>query len=189
VAADSANPMPPYTAWATAATTIQDAVDAAGPGGTVVVSNGVYATGGRAVGTNLLVNRVAVERPLTLRSVNGPQFTVIQGHQMPGATNGDGATRCVYLADGASLSGFTLTNGATRSRGDWYRETIGGGLWCESASAVASNCVIVGNSAYDSGGGVYGGTLNDCTLSGNSARYDGGGAYYSTLSNCALSGN
>jgi hypothetical protein len=71
----SANPTPPYTNWATAATNIQDAVDAALAGDQIVVTNGIYATGGRAVGTNLLVNRVAVDKPLTLWSVNGPQFT------------------------------------------------------------------------------------------------------------------
>ena len=114
VDANNAHPAPPYNSWASAAATIQQAVDAAQVGDEIVVTNGTYATGGRAVGTNILVNRVAVDKPLALRSVNGPQFTIIEGRQVPGTTNGDRAIRCVYLSAGASLSGFTLTNGGCR---------------------------------------------------------------------------
>jgi len=195
VAAGNVQPLAPYTSWATAARDIQDAVDAAiVPGSTVLVTNGLYATGGRAVGTDVLVNRVAVNKPLMLRGVNGPQFTVIQGYQVPGTTNDDGAIRCVFLASGASLSGFTLTNGATRvdSAGDG-RERGGGGVWCESPAAVVSNCVLVGNSANNGGGGADGGTLYNCMLIGNSGDFyngrSGGGAAYSTLNNCTLAGN
>jgi hypothetical protein len=187
---NSTNATPPYTNWATAAAIIQDAVDAAVAGDQIVVTNGIYATGGRAVGTNLLANRVAVDKPVTLRSVNGPQFTVIQGEQVRGATNGDGAVRCVYLADGASFSGFTLTNGATRAVYDFpaNRESSGGGLWCESTHAAVTNCVLAGNSAFGGGAGAYQGTLNNCTISGNQSS-EGGGAFDSILNDCVLIGN
>ena len=181
VAANSGSPIAPYTSWATAATNIQDAVDAAPPGGTVFVTNGVYAAGGRITSSlgDGTTNRVAVDKPLTVRSVNGPEVTFIQG-QMPGASGSN--TRCVYLTNAATLVGFTLTNGVA-----YY---LGGGAYCESTSAVLSNCVLTGNSALnDYGGGSYGGTLNDCTLAGNAAGCEGGGSFYSTLNNCTLTGN
>jgi len=178
------NATPPYTNWAAAAVTIQDAVDAAGPGDAVLVNDGVYATGGRAVGTNVLVNRLVVDKPVTVQSVNGPAVTVIQGSG-PMGTNG---VRCVYLTNSAALFGFTVTNGATSTNGDFLKERCGGGVWCASPSVVVSNCVVSGNSANASGGGVCGGTWNNCTLSANSASV-GGGTYSATLNNCTLSGN
>jgi hypothetical protein len=189
---NSTNATPPYTNWATAARNIQDAVDAAAAGDEVVVTNGIYSSGGRAVyGT--MTNRVTVDKPLTLRSVNGPQFTVIQGWQVPGALYGigDGAIRCVYLTNGASLSGFTLTKGATRAVDDYptNRESSGGGLWCESTNdVIVSNCVVAGNSAYLGGGGAYAGTLKNCAVTGNNA-FAGGGSYGCTLHNCTVTGN
>ena len=93
---------------------------------------------------------------MTVRSVNGPAVTVIQGYQVPGTTNGDGAIRCVYLTNGAVLAGFTLTNGATQSHPEiiiWNRAV--GACGATISSAVVSNCVLAGNSAAYDGGGAY----------------------------------
>jgi hypothetical protein len=188
VSATNTNPLPPFTSWATAATNIQDAVDAAVAGGTVVVTNGTYATGGRTV-SGTLTNRVAVDKPLRLCSVNGPDVTVIQGHQVPGTGYGAGAVRCVYLANGASLLGFTVFGGATQSPQGGGSQEVGGGVFCEGLSTVISNCWITGNWAAAAGGGCWQGTLCNCTLSANSADAAGGGASGSTMTNCTLSRN
>jgi hypothetical protein len=177
VAAGSTNGVAPYASWATAAPDIQLAISAANvPGALVLVTNGTYGP-------------IDIPGFLTVRSVNGPQSTIIYGdpHCFRGGCLG---SSCAHLAGGASLSGFTLTGGHSFQ---------GAGLYCDSATAVASNCVVSGNVASEDdggffggtdgmGGGAYGGTLNNCTLAYNSA-LSGGGAYNSTLNNCTLIGN
>lgn len=154
-----------------------------------MVTNGVYAIGGQQDKYSATSNRVTVLKALTLRSVNGPKFTVIEGYQLPVTTNGFSPVRCVYLAAGATLSGFTLTKGSTtKSLVIGLDVDVGGGVYCASTNAVVTNCVLMGNSAAQRGGGAYGGTLYNCTLTGNSAR-SGGGAERSTLYNCTLTGN
>jgi hypothetical protein len=185
VDAAATNSVPPYINWASAAAVIQDAVDVSNSGDEIVVNNGKYATGGRAL-SGILTNRVAIRNSIRLRSVNGPAYTVIQGYQAPGSTNGPVAVRCVYLSNGASLSGFTLTQGATGQYPDAnYYDEQGGGVFCDSAAEVVSNCIIVSNCAGFYGGGASSGTLSHCTLSANVA-FSGGGAYDSTLNNCRL---
>ena len=178
---NNATPAAPYTNWASAATDIQSAVDVANDWDEILVANGVYETGTRVVSGGTAMNRVAVTKPVTLRSVNGPGATVIRGK----SPISDSAVRCVYLANGATLIGFTLNNGATQFS---TRDVAGGGVCCDSTTVVVSNCVLTGNSA-STGGGAYYGTLNNCVLTGNFAGAGGGGASQSTLNNCTLTGN
>jgi hypothetical protein len=175
VDAAGTNPVPPYASWETAATNIQDAIGWGSVRGRVLlVTNGVYRVGVVAVHG---ANRVALTNRVVVRSVNGPEVTIIEG-----ATDG---VRCAYVGSGSLLSGFTLTRGT--AVGDWP-EGMGGAVWCE-LSAVPANCVLRANSASQFGGGAFGGTLNDCTLTGNSAAADGGGAAESILNNCTLVAN
>jgi hypothetical protein len=197
VDAGGTNATPPFSDWSTAATNIQDAVDASSAGDQILVTNGIYQTGGRALGGTygLPTNRVSVTKPVTVQSVNGPSVTAIVGFQVAGTTNGYSAVRCAYLTSGAGLFGFTLTNGATSIRNPLSSGICGGGVFYDlpnpynhATNPVVSNCVLVNNAASYLGGGAYGCALNDCVAIGNSALY-GGGACSCFLTNCAIIGN
>ena len=190
---NSLSPAPPYTDWSTAATNIQDAIEAANPGDRIVATNGVYASGG-GVFVAGASNRVAITKAVDVTSVNGPGQTFILG------TQGTYPIRCAYLTNGALLSGFTLTNSATGQNG--------GGIYAEP-SGVVSNCVVSGATAF-SGGGIYGGKVYDstitactglygggisscnasgCTISSNTALGNGGGITSGAATNCTIAGN
>ncbi len=206
VAAGNTNPVAPYTSWATAATSVQEAINAAEPGGAqVLVTNGTYGP-------------IYVAALMSVRSINGPQFTTVSG---------GGGARCATLATNALLSGFTLSNGfATGYGGGVYGGTLTDctlaanvaeasltySSYCASYDPVYHFCRLIGT--HYSAGDAYGGgaaycTLNNCTLSGNTAQaplyygYDyyysettysvgnafGGGAAYCTLNNCTVEDN
>jgi len=158
----------PYTNWIDAATSIHDAVSAAGDGDTVLVEEGIY----------LISSEITVGRAIMIQSMNGPDVTIINGQ---GASRGFnlGGTACI-------ISGFKVTNGFAIGSSPANR---GGGIYCSDATPFITNCILSANTAEAYGGGSCYGTLVDCTLSGNVASNYGGGIYYGTLTNCTLTGN
>jgi len=198
VNASNPSPVAPYTSWATAATVIQDAIDTANVGDWILVSNGVYRTGGRVVqGTKW--NRVVMTNQVTVIAVNGPRVTTIVGDVPP--NHHTYGTRCAWLGSGSTLSGFTISGGGNylgNYQSGLYDDG-GGGVYCESSSALVTSCIISGNSGCVYGGGVNGGTLVNCLLTANTAlTYNqstiyywgtGGGAYFSSLLNCTVVAN
>ena len=197
--------VPPYTNWATATPIIQNAVDVATSGDTVLVANGVYDEGERVTPGYALSNRVVITKNITVRSASGPANTIILGAPTPGGGHGNDAIRCVYMEAG-TLEGFTVSNGWTRAiSATWLYDDSGGGIFLANGS-VATNCVVTGNFAYYAGGGVacnpgcelvsstiisnradtdsgggaicyQGGVIRNSTFTGNSAPKYGGGAY------------
>jgi len=171
----------PYITPETGATNIQAAVEAAEEGQTVVVLPGVYNTGEIKVSAGDLANRVMVNKAIRVESLAGPESTIIQGEpDSATGTYGYNAVRCVFLANGAELVGFTLTNGYTRSSqtpSSTNSTLCGGGVYL-SENTVVSNCFIQGNAAYFGGGGyIKGGVIADSIFSENVSNVDGGGIY------------
>ena len=181
--------VPPFTNWIDAATNIQAAIDVASEGDTVLVTNGVYDSGGvPALGS--IFNRIAVTNAVRVCSVNGARFTVIRGQAAPGGGCGSGAVRCAYVANGSMLSGFTLTNGYTGTSASHYDrpQCSGGGVLCESTNDIVSECVISGNQACWFGGGCSRGLIDHCQIFSNYAIY-GGGVEGNIAQNSLIYGN
>ncbi len=167
----------PYLRWQTAATEIQNAVDAASDGDMVVVSNSTY----------VLSRQIAItNKAILVRTINGPKSVTIDGN------NG---TRCLYLAfSNAVVDGFTITRGNGTGGGvfidglgvirncvltDNSALNCGGGICCDRGGIV-QNCLVVSNSAGDCGGGIMlltNGIVENCTVSANDADNCGGGVH------------
>lgn len=194
---DNPAPASPYTSWADAANEIQQALDVSSASDLIFVTNGVYDTGVTEMpGAGIASNRVVITNDVTVRSINGPAVTIIKGSPDP-LTGGVGTStvRCVYMNAG-TLDGFTLTNGYTRTYPNTVSDKSAGGAFLQDNSTVI-NCIISGNHAANSGGGVLfffgNGRVNRCHISGNTAEsYGGGVAYnggYGYLENCIIVSN
>ena len=163
--------------------TIQEAIDAASDGDTVLVGEGTWTGEGNK-------NLDFKGKSIVVMSRNGPEATVIDC---------EGNGRGFYFHSGEDQSsmviGFTITGG----------DEIGDGLgvYCENSSPIISNCVILQNNVafyqfelligysqtiplseiFSSvkGGGVYANNSNlqliNCNIHDNRAAYTGGGIY------------
>lgn len=143
----AATPQWPYDNWDCAFTNLQEAVDHARDGYTILVSNGVYAGG-----------TLAVDEEIRLESLNGPDVTLV---------NGQGARRCLSLTAEAFVSGFTFHGG--------YSTGSGGAV--TMSAGVLSNCVIRASDSAVHGGGLHltGGTVDRTRIDGCFATRYGGG--------------
>ena len=167
--------------------TIQAAIDAATTeaGDTVKVKPGVYATGGRVCGSDVIVSRVVIDKAVDVVSTGGRKVTEIVGKYDPSGSNGYGvgAERCVRVtsaATGKRLEGFTLRNGSTKNEG-WSDGGSGGGVYVVDATHYAVGCAII-NCRAGMGGGAYNGMFIRCLFTGCSSGQSG------TLSSAMRSG-
>ncbi len=83
--------------------------------------------------------------------------------------------------DGAVISGFTITGGASTVGSETIPEHAGGGLYLRSTTVEFSHLIIEGNLAHR-GGGIFGqsvsGHFHDLILRSNTCSGVGGGAHF-----------
>lgn len=166
---------------------IQDAVNAAGSGDTVLVYPGTY-QGSKNRDIDFK------GKAITVCSSGGPASTIIDCQ---------GAGRGFYFHTGENrsslLEGFTIKNG-------YVDNAHGGGIYCSEASPTISNCILSNNTAHQSiagqmafGGGMYclgeasKPSVKDCVFTGNNGAWGGGfcSTMYSQpeIANCVFNEN
>ncbi|MHC4944888.1 MAG: right-handed parallel beta-helix repeat-containing protein [Planctomycetota bacterium] len=136
--------------------TIQEAINAASRGDTVLVAAGTY------------VERIDfLGKAITVKSESGPVQTVIDGNHEGSVVNIEDNEE-----EDAVLEGFTITKGSS------YR---GGGIHIYRARSILVNNVVILNEASEEGGGIYClgpkiDLINNPFLQ-NTSGYVGGGMY------------
>ncbi len=169
---------------------IQEAINVARHGDTVMVADGVY-TGPGNLAMKIGPGVGGLPGGFTLRSANGPLNCIIDGTLPPGWTY----SRFIYLIGGLDQSmvidGFTIRNGSLN---------IGSGaaIAVSNSSPVIRNCIMTHNTTGNSGGAIFchkaSPRIENCTMTDNTAAKVGGAIFCEqsscpTLIGCTISGN
>lgn len=119
---------------------IQEAIDIALEGDTVVVLDGTYSgQGNRDIDFNGLA--------ITVKSENGPETCIIDCNEQG----------CGFIFDSGEdsnsvLNGFMIINGSGFNQNPW--DSYGGGVYCESSAPAINHCIIKDNFATYGGGAL-----------------------------------
>jgi predicted outer membrane repeat protein len=154
--------------------TIQEAIDLANPGDTIVVSSGTH----RLYAGNITINKDS----LTLKSAHGALRTIIQGR-------GNGPVITIGENIKAVIEGFTITATDTAAT----PALKGGGVYCAASSSPRiTNNIIIGNNAVF-GGGIYCDDLSSPVIIKNIIRQNhasgSGGGIFSYRASPEITGN
>jgi predicted outer membrane repeat protein len=157
------------------AQTIQDAIDAAEDGGTVIIDPGVYMGDGNR-------DLDFKGKAITVRSIDPNDPDVVAATVINCQGSESEPHRGFYFHNNEDAN--SILAGLTITEGYQFR---GGGIYCDNSSPTISNCALVDNSA-DYGGGMHNSYSNtsvaNCIFIGNSAVNWGGGM---TNRNCTSS--
>jgi len=152
------------TSWETAFIAIQEGIDAAYDGDTVIVAEGVYEENITLRGANIV-----------LRSTQPTDRAIVEKTAIDGRGAGPVVTFAGTEDQSCVLSGFMIQRGKADTGGG-----ICGGTPDYRSRATIENNIITANSATRDGGGVSlcDGTIRNNEITGNSAGINGGGLSY-----------
>ena len=182
--------------------TIQEAIDAADDGDTVLVHPGTYTDAGNR---DLDFNGLAI----TVRSEDPDEEGIVAATIIDCNGAASDPHRAFIFQSGEDansvLAGFTIINGYTGDPNAFDPNAFGGAISCTNSSPTIRNCIITNSTSSGSsgrGGGIYcdpnsNPTISNCEITSCSAIGSVGGAYgggicidpcsSAAVSNCTVS--